>query len=174
LLAANISPSSRRGHVRALSVYAASVEGLVCPVHRRRTGPALNIDRRDRLHQLSRGLIHIFAHRLEHKAGIPGGMQISGAHICRSPICRFRLDHLRMRREAVDGCPRPSARGISTIRASAPGSRCWTIGPRSPSTLILPGVHDRLQLVGTGGFEKAPIRPTGRYCTPRASVIVLS
>ena len=45
----------------------------------------------------------------------------------------FHPDRLRLKHEAVDGCLRPSVREISTMRASAPGSRCWTTGLRSPS-----------------------------------------
>jgi hypothetical protein len=47
-------------------------------------GPALNSGRRDRFHQLSGGFIHVFSHCLEHKAGIPGGVQ-DWCHISRSP-----------------------------------------------------------------------------------------
>ena len=54
-------------------------EGLVGPVHRLRMGPAINSGWRDRFHKLSRGLIHVFAHCLEHKAGIPGGMKVAPA-----------------------------------------------------------------------------------------------
>jgi hypothetical protein len=50
-----------------------------------------------------------------------------------SPGRCFRLDRLRMKHEAVDGCLRPNVREISTMRASAPGSRCWMTGLRSPS-----------------------------------------
>src|SRR5258708_4504309 len=49
-------------------------EGLVCPVHRRRMGPALNSGRRDGFHQLSSGSAHVLSYCLEHKARIPGGM----------------------------------------------------------------------------------------------------
>ena len=54
-------------------------EGLVGPVHRLRMGPAINAGRGDGFHKLSRGLIHVFAHCLEHKAGIPGGMKVAPA-----------------------------------------------------------------------------------------------
>ena len=54
-------------------------EGLVCPVHRRRMGPALNSGRRDRFHQLGSGAAHVLSYCLEHKAGIPGGMKIGAA-----------------------------------------------------------------------------------------------
>ena len=54
-------------------------EGLVCPVHRLRMGPALNSGRRDRFHQLTSRSAHVFPDRFEHKAGISSGMQIGAA-----------------------------------------------------------------------------------------------
>jgi hypothetical protein len=53
-------------------------EGLVCPVHRRRMGPAINAGRGDHFHQLSSGIIHVF-HCLGYKTRIPGGMQVGCA-----------------------------------------------------------------------------------------------
>ena len=44
-----------------------------------RLRPALDLRWRDRFQQLSGGFIHVFSHCPEHKAGIPGGMQIGAA-----------------------------------------------------------------------------------------------
>jgi hypothetical protein len=55
-------------------------EGFVCPIRRRRTGPTLNLGRRDRFQQLSGGLTHVFTYGPEHKARIPSGMQIRATY----------------------------------------------------------------------------------------------
>jgi hypothetical protein len=58
-------------------------EGLVCRVLRIGLGPAINSGRRDRLHQLGRGLIRVIPNGLEHKPAIPGGMEVDVPH---SPV----------------------------------------------------------------------------------------